>query len=320
MPKTFELASIFCLEREGVLATLPGGMAQLEQLLRRAWDAGRAQWPDISLSAETFVRHLARHWPSPSEAVSTEQQFEQFKSAEFYLTCACVQRIPGAFEAIERHYLVKLPETLTTLNLPPARLEDLCQEVCIKLLTSPPGALLKIAEYSGRGALFNWLKVVARRTAISLLRTDKETAEDNVSAIMSFIAAPGEDPELDLIKRKFRGPYRQALYEAFATLSRDQLYLLRLHFGEGLSTPVIALTLGVNQSTISRWLQSARQKIYEETKRRLKVRLQVNSQEFESIRRVLDRDLDISVHRILANAEPDPPDPIKIPKRRKIRA
>jgi RNA polymerase sigma-70 factor len=55
----------------------------------------------------------------------------------------------------------------------------------------------------------------------------------------------------------------------------------------------------VNQSTVSRWLKSARQAIYEETRRRLQERLNLSSQEFESLLAVIDSQLEVSFSQIL---------------------
>ncbi|HYI02244.1 hypothetical protein [Hyalangium sp.] len=54
----------------------------------------------------------------------------------------------------------------------------------------------------------------------------------------------------------------------------------------------------VNQSTVSRWLKSARQTVYEETKRRLQARLGLSAREFQSFLAVLDSQLDLSMSQI----------------------
>lgn len=306
MQEDFELAPIF-LRHVQTSVILAGGMEQLEHLLRQAWDLGSAQWPEMPLPKETFVRHLTtRLLPSPEDPTVSVQEFlEQLVCGDFYLACACAHEIPGAIEAFEQHYLIKLPMMLAHLRQSAAQVEDICQLVRTKLLVRTSEALPKIAEYSGRGGLLGWLRITAVRTALSLMRTIKEKVDDTATACAA-LPSPGTDPELDLIKRNYHHEFRQAVSAAFATLSSEERHLLQLSVADQLTTGEIGLLLGVNQATISRRLKGIRQRIYEETKRLLRQDLGLSSGEFESLLRVVDSELDISISQILGPHEGEP--------------
>lgn len=305
MPEQLELALLF-LKHAKMDVALPDDMARLEDLLCRAWEAGQTRWPTVNLPAELFVLHLAKRWPQLHREVPLEQQFKQLASAEFYLACACAQASPRSLEEFERHYLSKLMGLLERLSPRLGDVEDICQLVRIKLLVRSSEAPPKIAEYSGRGALFRWVHTVALRTAIDLSRTSKEPLEDTGAALAANASDVGA--ELALIKHQFHNEFRRALHDIFAMLSSDERLLLQFYYLDGLSTTDIAPSFDVNQSTISRRLQSARQRVREETKNLLQQRLQLSTQEFTSFLKYLDSHFDISVSYFLVEAEQTPLD------------
>jgi len=190
-----------------------------------------------------------------------------------------------------------LSSALAHMRLSAAVVDEIRQRVRERLLVRTDGAP-KIADYSGRGTLSNWVRVICLRTALSLLR--KPHDEGPLSdALMELLPAQDSDPEIEAIRRRYHDEFRQALEDAFATLPGEHRYLLRLHFVDHLSTTKIGALFGVNQSTVSRWLQSAQQTVNEETRRLLKERLDLSSQEFTSVLRTVESRINLSLSRIL---------------------
>ncbi|MBN8467371.1 sigma-70 family RNA polymerase sigma factor [Corallococcus exiguus] len=273
----------------------------LEGLLRQVWAEGCRPWPDIPLSQDAFVASLATHTPSPSVRTGIAGVFAQLTPGDLYLACACAEGIPVALAAFERRYIASIPATLGHMKLTEAVLDDVRQQVREHLLVRtdrPP----RISEYSGRSPLANWLRVVSVRTALSLLRTAREEDATGDEAILESLPASVGDPETEAIQRRYEGEFRQAMEDAFAALSSKPRYLLRLHFVDRLSTTKIGALFNVNQSTASRWLQSAQQDVHDETRRLLKERLDLSSQDFTSVLRSVESQLDLSLSRILTEA------------------
>lgn len=288
---TFLARANCCIEGA---STLEG----LEHLLHRFWEAGRGQWPDIPLSADTFVCHLAAHVPQPVRGNDFEQLLAQLMPGDLFLACACARGIPAALTAFERHHIASIPSMLAHMKLSATVVDEIRQRVRERLLVGTGGAP-RIAEYSGRGTLSNWVRVVSLRAAVSLLRAAHE--ERRVSdAILELLPAPEADPELETIKRSYQDEFRQALESAFASLPSEHRYLLRLHFVDQLSTTKLGTLFSVNQSTISRRLQGAQQAVYDETWRTLQERLDLSPQELSSMLRAVESQLDLSLSRILA--------------------
>ncbi|AKJ00815.1 putative DNA-binding regulatory protein [Archangium gephyra] len=272
----------------------PADTAVFERLLLQAWETARAQWPAVALPAEPFVTHLAERLPEESPHTPVEPLLEQLSLAELYLACACARGIASAIELFERNYLAKLPGLLRGHKQPEAMIDDVCQLVRVKLLVHTPEGGPRIEEYTGRGALLSWVRVTAVRVSIRLQASEKPSLEEEPDAALEAMPAPGVDTELDLIKRRHHTEFRQAVREAFSTLSADDRHLLRLYFVDQLSMYELAALFRVNQSTISRWLKTTRQTIYEETQRRLEKRLGLSHHDFKSFIAILQSRMDMS--------------------------
>ncbi|WP_224249671.1 sigma-70 family RNA polymerase sigma factor [Hyalangium gracile] len=304
MEEPLKLAITF-FEHTPARLNVPSHMAEFEALLRGAWAKGQGEWPQVTLPAEVFVRHLARFLPEVSEASSLSEQLGQLALEDLYLACACVHNVPEATETLEREYLARLPALIAYLKLSAPVLEDLCQLVRIHLLLGTPESGPRLAEYTGRGALLSWIRVIAARMALRVGPPTRETSEENALAALESLQSPDPDADLDLIKRRYRPMFLQAVRDAFDALSNEHRHLLRLHFVDRLPTTRMAPLFGVDQSTISRWIKGARQAVYEDTKRRLKERLRLSSNEFESLVTTLESQLDLSFSEILVDGEPE---------------
>lgn len=273
--------------------------ANLERLLRHAWEEGRRQWPRVDLPADVFNGYLGRLLPSDLEARPLEELIQKLDKEGLYLACACVNDVPAALETFEAHYMAKLPKVLGYLKLSAAVLDEVCQLVRTHLLVRTPGAGMRLAEYTGRGSLLVWLRVIAVRMARRQGALVREVPDEGGLAAIENLPAQETNAELELIKRRYRREFRRAVIEAISTLSVDQRYLLRLHFIERLPTTRMGPMFGKDQSTISRWLKEVREQVYEETKRRIKEHLLLSSQEFESLMSAINSNFDVSLSQFL---------------------
>lgn len=278
----------------------PEPPAALEQLLERTWEKARERWPAVALPAEPFLTHLAERLPESGEPL--EALLGALSVSELYLACACVRGLPPALELFERHYLAKLPGLLRGPRQPDALLDDVCQVARVKLLVHTPEGPPKLAEYRGRGALLSWVRVTAVRIALKLQAGEKPVVDD-ADTVIPALPAPGVDAELDLLKRRYHADFRQAVREAFAVLSADERHHLRLYFVDQLSMYELAALFRVNQSTVSRWLKAARQRVYEETQRRLQARLGLSARDFQSFLAVLDSQLEVGISQVLGEED-----------------
>ncbi len=303
MTKPPRLALIFLAQVRGRGAVM--SLDELEKLLLRTWQTGRAAWPQVALSDEAFVSHLSQVLPGVETVCTSVEELAQLLKesdvAGLYLACACVHQVPAAIQLLERDFLARLPMLLDP-KLSPSVVDEVCQRVRIHLLVGNEAGP-QLAMYKGQGSLLNWIRVIAARMCVKDVVSTRDWGDEKVLAAMAAMPAPGNGPELELIKSHNLDDFRIAAREAFAELPRRQRYLLRLHYIDRLSTIELGRLFGVDQSTGSRWIKNARQAVFEGTKLRLKARHNLSSREFESLLGDIESRLDMSFGELLEEQE-----------------
>jgi RNA polymerase sigma-70 factor (ECF subfamily) len=83
----------------------------------------------------------------------------------------------------------------------------------------------------------------------------EETPLDDAGPLA--VPAPGDDPELEYLKRTYRAEIRQAFEEAARGLEPEERNLLRDHYAHGLSIDRIAVVHGFHRATAARRIVSA---------------------------------------------------------------
>jgi RNA polymerase sigma-70 factor (ECF subfamily) len=273
----------------------------LERRVEELLHTSRATWTGIEVDPAGFAQHLGRH-------LSREQDFEGSLSAtrgpDLYLAFACLSGNSKAIRVLERDILRGVPSAVRRLRLPKSSVDEVTQLVRHKLLVGD-GGQPKIADYAGRGPLESWVRVVAVRVALTLLRKrGGDQAPGTADDALVDIASPGHDPELRLIRARYAGECRAALEAAFRTLSPQDRTILRLHFVDGLNIDQIGGIYRVHRATVARWISRSRTTLLEETKTALKAVLKLSTGEFDSLMGAVRSELHLSLSGLLANQEP----------------
>jgi RNA polymerase sigma-70 factor (ECF subfamily) len=275
-------------------AEMASAAAEHEAARRLLFEAGARAWPTLRLSPEAFRRHLV------SRAFAGGLQ-GPVHAADFFLTSACLEGVRGAVEAFDRAYLGQLAAFLSPLHPSPDLIDEVGQVLREKLLMSKLGRAPRLAEYDGRAALTTWLRVIARRAAIDLLRQRSAGAARLDEPPPDAATA---DTEGDHVKRWGRQPFNDALRRSIAGAPPDQREILRLHFAEGLTLDELAVSLGVHRATVARRLAAARHAIHRETRRLLGAELGLTPAELDSLTRLMRSQLDLSLSGL---GKSDPP-------------
>jgi RNA polymerase sigma-70 factor (ECF subfamily) len=241
-------------------------------------EAGRHAWPEVALERRIFEQYVVERGPSPGDWLS-------LRPADLYLACACAQRDPRALAEFENHYLCEVPAFLARSNATARFIDDVRQQLRERLFVEG-----KITQYSGRGALTSWLRVVTVRAASNLRRQDRPHAD-----IDEVVLGTAIDPELDVIRRRYGDTFRTALRDAIAGLDMDDRNLIRLHYIDGLNIERIAVVFRVSRATIGRRMIAVRERILAETNRLLRERLNATPSELDSLLRVVRSQLGMSL-------------------------
>ncbi|MFP2934705.1 hypothetical protein ACLESO_58275 [Pyxidicoccus sp. 3LG] len=107
------------------------------------------------------------------------------------------------------------------------------------------------------------------------------------------------DPELALMQERYRPAFRAAFAEALSGLSPRDRNLLRLGLVQNLGVEALGTLHQVHASTISRWLARARQSLLEDTRAGLARRLALSPSQLDSLLRVMDASLAVSLSSLL---------------------
>jgi RNA polymerase sigma-70 factor (ECF subfamily) len=174
--------------------------------------------------------------------------------------------------------------------------DDFLQVFRQKLFSAPSP---KIAEYGGMGDLRAWLRVVATRTALDLVRAqrrvERPTADDDILAV----PAPGDDPDLAYLKSVYGNEVARAIEEAAKELSPEERNVLREHYAQGLTIDQIGAVHGIHRATAARRVERAREQLAANARRILGERLGVSDSELDSVMRLVQSEMRISFKRVL---------------------
>jgi RNA polymerase sigma-70 factor (ECF subfamily) len=269
------------------------GSANVPEALEGVLRAARDAWPGIDLPTPAFIAHLARRC-RPGHPVADE--LRALEAADLFLACACLASDRDALAALDEKYLSLSPQVLAGISPSPAFTDEVVQRLRVRLLVGQGDGGPKLEEYSGRGSLRAWLRIATIRLALNLLR-DEGRAGVPMAAPPTLSA--DLDPELVFLKEQYRAEFRSAFRQALGSLSAKEKNLLRLSYLDGLALEELGVIYGAHRTTVGRWIASARQRILDETRRLLTGRLQLTTAELESLMRIVQSQLDVTLHTLL---------------------
>jgi RNA polymerase sigma-70 factor (ECF subfamily) len=262
--------------RDAALAPL------VEDMVRQA----HAAWPDLLVPDDEFVAYVAERLPE-GEALA------DLCTRDLYLALGCARGDARAIAAFERHCVDSIDGAVARLSAGADIVSEVKQRLRRSLLVAdgkPPG----ITSFSGRGNLRAWVRVIALRDALALLRPPRQDTplED---ALLEQRVMPADDPELSYLKGTYRQEFKSAFATALAQMSDRERTLLRQQLLDGLSIDDLGGLYRVHRATAARWLEQARQRLVEITLATMRARLQVEPDELDSILRLIRSQLDMSL-------------------------
>ncbi len=281
--------------------------ADLEAGLQACHAQGGQPWPAFPVGAEAFAAHLGRCLAGDARArdealaaLCAGRAPEGLKLDDLYLACACAGGDSAAIRAFESRYARNLSAIVQQFAGKGRAPDDLRQILRERLFVGTAERPPRIWEYRGTGTLKAWLKVTAVRAFLDETRRVGRREKEDVAPGEALLDLPAQtDWELDFLKQRYREAFREAFWEALATLSAEQRNLLRYHTVEGLTLDQIASITPYHRSSVARRLQKARQELLVATRAALGAALRVEEREFESIMALIQSRLDVSLSRVL---------------------
>jgi RNA polymerase sigma-70 factor (ECF subfamily) len=274
-----------------VQSTPLGDGDDIEALLAEIVREARATWPEVEVAVEEFVAYVGGRLPS-DEPVSVA--LPKMCTRDLYLALACIRGDARALAAFESYCLEALDGALARLSVSADVLVEVKQRLRRSLLVGDGASAPVIAQFSGRGNLRAWVRVIAVREALSMVRRARRDTPLEHDLLAQQLM-PKDDPELSYLKGVYRQEFKNAFAETLRSLGDREATLLRQQIIDGLSIDELGALYRVHRATAARWLEHARRRLVEGTMSLLRSRLQVQSDELDSILRLIRSQLDVSV-------------------------
>ncbi len=264
----------------------------LREELARRLEAAEAATPGILSDPHEYCVTLLHQLAATPDPMA---ELAKLHVEDMYLVWALAKQERTAVLRFERELLGRLPARVAEAReLAPGELE---QHVRTRLLVPEGAEPARITQYAGRGPFGAWLRMVAKRVALDLLRARGRARMERE------LESPGvaTDPELDFLKLRHAADFKGALEHALSGLSARQVTLLKLSYLEQLAPSAIGVMYGVSSRTVQRWLADLKDEVLRRVREGLKARLALSPSELDSLLRVMQSQLQVSLHRVLGS-------------------
>lgn len=249
-----------------------------------------AAWPKLKVDWAAFGDFLQSKRTGDVDEASLAVE-------DLYLAFGCSRGDRAALDAFEREMKRDLDATFARMRVPPARRDDARQELWEKLFVGPPRP--RILDYSGRGQLRAWFRVTALRTLLDDARGERRNVEILDEDVVLGAPSGAADPEIEHLKRVYKKEVGAAFEEATRTLAPEDRNALRSYYGRSMTIDEIAAAFGIHRATAARRVNGARDRLLAETRRRISEKLALQSRELDSVFRLIESRLHLSVGRML---------------------
>ncbi|MGE0869162.1 MAG: hypothetical protein AB7P03_11375 [Kofleriaceae bacterium] len=215
------------------------------------------------------------------------------------LAFAAASADPVAQTELHHRVVQAARATLPPAGYPEHVVDDTIGELTVSL-AHEPNRRSPLLSYRGQSSLAAWLRTLAARTAIRLVKACRREPGigDHDSMLLDQISSV--DLTSDLYRAELRGAVRRAFGAAVGRLSYFERDLLAELIVRGRSVDVIARSHGVHRATAARWIARARAALDRELHTELALDLAVSPSEISSILGTVQSGLELSVERLLA--------------------
>ncbi len=266
---------------------------ELESALDEQWNLGRQAWPGISVDGARFARHVAEKLSDSDDAAAAVRSLP---GRDLYLACACADGDVRAIAAFEDAYLSEVDIAAASTGAGADIAEETKQILRERLFVAAEGTAPGIADFAGRGDLRGWLRVTAIRQVLRLLKRGKR--EVPFESVLAGEVEP-IDPDLARLKEQYAREFNDSFREALSNMAPRERTMLRHQLIDKLSIDEIGALYGVHRATAARWLVKARSSLANDTQVRLAARLNLPATEIDSVIRLVQSQLDVTVERFL---------------------
>ena len=271
----------------------PEDEARVTAVLAEHVRAAREAWPDLAIDPARFAGELGRRFSKVAA-----MDLSAIKAADVHLAAACLDGKPAAVEAVRQLLTREVGFAATKTTATREQIADVVGNLSRILFVDEPERPAALREYSGRGDLKSYLRVMAMRDLTRVVnRGRREVGIEDDGLIDRLV--PATDPELSILRAQYRDVVDQAMRAALASLDERNRALLRYAFIDGWNVDRVGEVYNVHRATAARWIAAAREKLGERIRDELASRLKIEVGEIDSIVRLVQSRIDVSLDRVL---------------------
>lgn len=266
----------------------------LETVLTEAVELATRTWPSVRVDVSAWVRAVAELASKPLDPV---KPLGAMLVADHYLAFACATGDVAAIRECDAILVREAGFAADGTKMHSSVRDEATQIVRAQLLAPREGKPAAIGDYGGRGALRSWLRVCVSRELVRIAK-----AQQRVEPLEAHLVADpgyGDDPALEELKAKYREELAAAFRTALTELPARERTLLRYQLIDGLTIDEIGAIFRVHRATAARWIAKIRDDLVTRTRELMAEALGVGTSEAESIVRMVQSQLDVSVIRHL---------------------
>jgi RNA polymerase sigma-70 factor, ECF subfamily len=288
------LEDVFLAELDDHVRTTFEGVAMLDATLAELYNSATAAFPDVIIDAPNFAAELARRLGAAADPA----QLARVRADHLYLAIACAAGDAAAIRRFEAEFIREVDAAARRLRARPDQADEVRGHLHRILFVSEPGRIAALRQFSGRGDLGGYVRVLATRELLRVIK--KGRAEVGISD-EDFIdmLSPASDVELGYLRQHYCDDVSAAMSAALASLDDRPRALLRYSVIDGWSIDRIAALYGVHRATAARWVAAAREELGVRIRAELVARMAIIADEADSIVRLVQSRIEVSLERLL---------------------
>jgi RNA polymerase sigma-70 factor (ECF subfamily) len=267
------------------------GLADTLALLRAA---ATAAFPDIDVGESDYASELARRL-GPA---ATPELLARVRADHVHLAIACARGDAAAIRRFESEFLDEVDACAKRMRARDDQADEIRSYLRRTLFVSEPGRNAALGEYSGRGDLRSYLRVIATREFVRVIDGGKREIGIGEESFLDKLS-PVSDPELGYLRDAYRADVDAAMRIAVAKLSAESRALLRYSLVDGWSIDRIAKLYGIHRATAARRVATVRDELGELMRIEIAARLAIPIDEVDSVVRLVQSRVDLSLSRLL---------------------
>jgi RNA polymerase sigma-70 factor (ECF subfamily) len=250
--------------------------------------ASREAWPGVSIADDEFIAYVTERLVPET---TLDEALPTLCVADLWLACAIARKDAAALRAFDAQ-LAHVGEAIAHLDGGSALVADVTAAVRERVLGT--GGDGKITDFRGRGDLRGWLRVIAVREALQIMRARKREAPLPDTLAVKLEESTQLSPDEQRV-------YREAFSVALASLTPRERNLLRQQYIYGATIDELGALYGVHRATAARWIAQIRETLLRRTRRHVADAMRLTGTELDSAMGRIAGHLDYSLRHTLSH-------------------